>query len=168
MKNLSQEVIEVLNEVNVPRNALWFEVSIRDGGSRASVRLTKVGGKWKEIVLDNEDDVNIGGKTYQSYLKPADILTWLRGDFDDVQVTSFDDVSNDDEEQDESLSEADVKLNLKNNIRRDIYAIGDGIEGLLNDLIETNKDRELAKKVANLGNAYDDLRSHLNKKYNWD
>lgn len=147
MKSLAKQLSEVLNESNIPRNALWFEVSIRDNGSRASMRLSKIDGQWKEIVLDNDDDINIGGQKYQSYLKPGDILKWLKGDFDYVQVTEFDDVSDDDEEQDESLSEADVKLNLKNNIRRDIYAIGDGIEGLLNDLIETNKDRELAKKL---------------------
>ena len=47
-----------------------------------TVQLYKAGSKWREgSVIDGEEPYGWGSKTYESYLTPDDICTWLRKDY---------------------------------------------------------------------------------------
>lgn len=60
---------------------------VRVNGS-VVVKIEKDGGKWyEELVAGDKNiaqDLGVGGKTYMSYLTKNDIMTWLSGDYNDV------------------------------------------------------------------------------------
>jgi len=84
----------------IPEDAEWFVVHIEQGNKSAEITLKKQFGGWKEYANVNDDNIELGRKKYQSYLKPKDILDWLRQDFDRVEVLDFDPAI-DDEDDDE-------------------------------------------------------------------
>lgn len=69
-----------------------FVVEITKGSRDGKIRIYKDSSdynKWKE---ENIEGDLAGDKTYMSYLKPNDVLSWLKGDFDSVEVVEVDGV----------------------------------------------------------------------------
>lgn len=74
-------------------NIVYFY--IEDGSKQAIVSLRKQGSSWREYVERGEEPFGFGSKTYQSYLKPSDLRSWLSKDYDYVeQIDSEDDFDN--------------------------------------------------------------------------
>lgn len=67
-----------------------FEVELNGGPDMggAIIELVKEGDRWNEYVLSASPDFYWpGASRYMSYLKPEDILVWLRKDFDSARIT---------------------------------------------------------------------------------
>lgn len=83
-----EDVVDFLgdskNESNYrPDNdATEFYLFVVDGSKEGTVHLLKDSGRWKEFVIDGDLDKSKFHKTYQSYMKPQDILTWFKRDFE--------------------------------------------------------------------------------------
>ena len=60
----------------------YIEIYVEDGNKSGTVAIIKENGKWIEKVIDGDLDKSKFYKTYQSYLKPEDILQWFEQDFD--------------------------------------------------------------------------------------
>jgi hypothetical protein len=69
-------------------NIMHFEVYVEDGDTSGTVLVSKDGynSRWTLEVLDG--DLELNGKTYQSYLKPEDIISWMRKDYDLANLQS--------------------------------------------------------------------------------
>lgn len=74
--------------VAVPEDAEVFYVLVVDGDKEATVKVSRSGGKWREQIVDG-DKMNINLKSYQSYLKPRDILSWFKKDFEHAEFTNY-------------------------------------------------------------------------------
>ena len=67
-----------------------FQVELNNGPDcgGAIIEVTKSEGYWKEYVISASPDFYWpGSKRYMSYLKPQDILVWLRQDFNSARLT---------------------------------------------------------------------------------
>lgn len=73
----------------------YNEITADDGytilfelGDGTQVEVTpQLGGGWAEgRVVRGEAPWNWGGKTYQGYLTPYDVLNWLQMDYDYVEI----------------------------------------------------------------------------------
>jgi len=66
-----------------------FFVRVREGNEEGIIRIYKDGGKWYE---ENIEGNLAGDKTYMGYLKVEDILEWLNGDFEEVEIIDKEDL----------------------------------------------------------------------------
>lgn len=76
--------------MKINEDAEEFVVVVTKGNEEGKVRIFKDScnyNKWKE---ENIEGHLAGDKTYMSYLKPNEILSWLNGDFDSVDVIEID------------------------------------------------------------------------------
>lgn len=101
----------------------YFKVDIEDHGKEFTLELTKNSDKWREKVYEGERPDNFTPKSYMSYLKPNDILSWLRQDFEYVSDLYDEEYEDDDDDYDEDdYDEYDESRNkiVKENIEEDI------------------------------------------------
>jgi hypothetical protein len=89
--------------------AVYFAVINEDTQTVSSVcKVSKTeDSNWTEDVIAGEEPYGFGGKTYQSYLEPSDIMSWIRKDYargdDDVIVI------NDQQELDDYINDISNK-----------------------------------------------------------
>jgi hypothetical protein len=71
-----------------PRKPLYFRVT--NYGSTAVIKLQLEDGRWRESLYSAEEgdpsNLQIGNSTYMSYLTPQDLLSWLKRDYQRVEM----------------------------------------------------------------------------------
>ncbi len=85
------------------------------------VKVSKEGGEWGEELLGGPEPYGFGGKRYMSYLKPDDIMSWLRKDYEDVRAIT-------EEEADEWLEDNKSRNESKGKVK------GTSVTEMLNHL----------------------------------
>lgn len=75
---------------------IYIEHGHEDEPKEALVLISKDGSRWIEKFLCGDKPYGFEGKKYMSYLKPKDILSWLRKDYYDATLITEEWLENND------------------------------------------------------------------------